>query len=173
MSGWVCRSTGKPVQEFRPFRIAAKLPYHKAIPKNRRQVCFLASLPNRTITSQLCCTDTSQSCCAGGLCRLLLCHAVQGAETPDQLRAVDAHDLAIAEELRERSQRDAIVRVVEGRHQDEAVRYIEVRVARRDACAVEYQGTRHRQPYDLQPCAPQGDGIRRVRFLHEHHGLFI
>ena len=49
--------------------------------------------------------------------RLLLRQAVQRAETEDQVDGVDADDGAVAEQLGEDAERDAVVRVVESRDQ--------------------------------------------------------
>ena len=62
------------------------------------------------------------------LTRFLLRHAVQRAETPDQIDAVDADNLAVGEQFGERSECNAVRRVVEGRHDHDPVRDVEVRV---------------------------------------------
>src|SRR5579864_8587401 len=62
--------------------------------------------------------------------RLLLGHAVQGAESEDQVAARDSDDFAAGEEFGEFVERNAIVRVVERGHDNEIVCNIEIRVAR-------------------------------------------
>ena len=52
---------------------------------------------------------------------LLLRHAVERAEAPDQIDGVDADHRAGREQRGQHLQRDAVVRVVEGRHQHGAV----------------------------------------------------
>src|ERR1035437_6078811 len=61
--------------------------------------------------------------------RLLLRHAVQRAQAPDQLRAVNAHHFPAGEVLAQYGQRRAIVGVVEGRCQHQPVGDVEVGVA--------------------------------------------
>src|SRR5262249_9780004 len=70
---------------------------------------------------------------SGARRRLLLRQAVQRAQAPDEIHRVDPDHLAVREALREHVQRNAIVAVVERRHDHHAVRDVEVRVARREA----------------------------------------
>src|ERR1035437_1753358 len=68
--------------------------------------------------------------------RLLLRHAVQRAQAPDQLRAVDAHHFPIRELSGEDGQRRAIVWVVEGGRQHQSVGDVKVGVAGRQLPSV-------------------------------------
>src|ERR1700730_13607285 len=60
---------------------------------------------------------------------LLLCHTVQSAESPDQIAAVDRYDFACGEKVSEGVERNAIVRIVEDRHQHRAIGDIKIGVA--------------------------------------------
>src|SRR5580658_7484890 len=84
---------------------------------------------------------------------LLLGHAVERAEPQHQVAAGDTNDLTIWEEPRERSECDAIVGVVEGWDQYQAVGDIEICVARWQALAVEVNRLRHGQRLDSQQLA--------------------
>src|ERR1700694_5830511 len=53
---------------------------------------------------------------------LLLRHAVQRPKSPDQIAAIDRYDFARWEDLGERVERDAIVRIIEDRHKHGAIR---------------------------------------------------
>src|SRR5262249_48604368 len=66
---------------------------------------------------------------------LLLRQAVQGSEPPHQIDRVNADNLMLRQQVRQRVERDAVVRIVERRHEDDAVRDVEVRVARWQAFA--------------------------------------
>src|SRR5688572_12737408 len=80
---------------------------------------------------------------------LLLGHAVERAEAPHEVQAVDADDLALRKQLRDDAERDTIGRIVERRHDDASVGDVEVGVARGQALAVEDHGAGHRQIDDL------------------------
>src|SRR2546425_3162653 len=71
---------------------------------------------------------------------LLLGYTVQGPEPPHQIHRVDSDDRPVVDQLGENAERHAVFGVVEGRHQDGAVRDVEVRVARGEALTV--KGTR-------------------------------
>src|SRR5689334_17382314 len=73
----------------------------------------------------------------GGMQRfgLLLGHAVERAESPDQLGAVDSGYLAAGERLGEYPQRHPVVRIIECRHQDQTIGDVEVSVACRQPLA--------------------------------------
>src|SRR2546427_3884651 len=62
--------------------------------------------------------------------RLLLGHAVQCAKTEDEIAAGDANHFAIGEEAGESVQSDAIVRIVERRHEHNFVGNVKIRVTR-------------------------------------------
>ena len=55
--------------------------------------------------------------------------AVEGAEAPDQFRAINRDDAAIREKFRQGHFGDGVTRIVEGRQEDTFVRDVEVRVA--------------------------------------------
>ena len=59
--------------------------------------------------------------------------------------AVDADDFAVGKQLGEDAERDAVVGVVEGGHQHEAVGDVEVCIAGRQALAAEDDGARQGQ----------------------------
>src|SRR5688572_2834796 len=62
--------------------------------------------------------------------RLLLREAMQRPLAPHEVDGVDAHHLSIGKELRQGLQHLAIARIVEGRHEYDAVRDVEVGVTR-------------------------------------------
>lgn len=62
--------------------------------------------------------------------RLLLRQTMQRAEAPDQIHGVNADDGAVAEQFAQNAERDAVVWVVERRHDDGGVADIKIRVAR-------------------------------------------
>ena len=61
--------------------------------------------------------------------RLLLGHAVQRPQAPDQITAVNAHYLAVRKELGKHIECLAVVGIIKGRHQHQFVGDIEVGVA--------------------------------------------
>ena len=73
----------------------------------------------------------AQATTAGKLHRLLLRQAVERAEAEHEIHRVDADDGAVFEQLAEDAEGDAVVRVVESRHDDAGVADVEIRVARR------------------------------------------
>src|SRR2546425_12200854 len=78
-------------------------------------------------------------------CRLLLRHAVERAQTPDQVQRRDAHDAPIGKQLLQYGLSYAVVPVVEGRKQHDAVGNVEVGVAGRQSLVLVEHRTRHRQ----------------------------
>ena len=86
-------------------------------------------------------------------CGLLLGHAVEGAEAPDEVGAVDAGDRAVGEAVGEGVEGDAVVGVVEGGDEDEAVGDVEVGVAGGQALAFEDDGRGHGEGEDLEGLA--------------------
>src|SRR5438552_1343178 len=81
-------------------------------------------------------------------CRLLLRHTVERAEPEHQISGVNADHAPPGEELGEGLERLPVARVVEGRDQHRRVSDVEVRVAGRQALAVEDDGRGHRQLHD-------------------------
>ena len=77
--------------------------------------------------------------------RLLLRHAVQRAQAPDQVHAVDADHFAAGKNLGQHVQRHAVVGIVERGHQHQAVGDVEVGVAGRQALAAKDDRPRHGQ----------------------------
>src|ERR1700733_11233965 len=61
--------------------------------------------------------------------RLLLRHAMQRAESPDQIAGINRHDFARREKLGESVERNAIIWIVEHRHEHQAIRDIKIGVA--------------------------------------------
>src|SRR5882757_10354426 len=76
-------------------------------------------------------------------CGFLLGEAVEGAQAPDQVDGVDADDLAVGEAAGDDVEGVAVVAVVEGGDEDEAVRDVEVGVAGGEALAFEGDGRGH------------------------------
>src|ERR1700743_2691904 len=83
---------------------------------------------------------TAGGASAGGL---LLGHAMQCAEAPDQVHSVDADDFVRGKEIRKDSKRYPVLWVVEGGHEHEAVGDVEVGVAGGKALAAKDDGARH------------------------------
>ncbi len=77
--------------------------------------------------------------------RLLLRHAVDRAEAGDQLGARNSDDLAVRDRLAQDRERAGVAGAAEDRDQHDAVRDVEVRVARRAAVARDLEARRHRQ----------------------------
>ena len=63
---------------------------------------------------------------------------MQGSETKHEIDGVDADDLGPGT-VPQYTERDAVVRVVEGRNDDGRVAYVEIRIARRQTLTVEEQ----------------------------------
>src|SRR5437879_7392538 len=76
---------------------------------------------------------------------LLLCQAVDRSQSPHQIRRVNSYDRPIRDQLREHAERRAVLRIVEGRHQDGPVRDVEVRVARGETLPGEIERSGHRE----------------------------
>ena len=78
-------------------------------------------------------------------CGLLLCHAVDRAETPDKIAAVDSHYFAVGKNIGESVQSNPVIGIIKDRNQDESVGNIEVGVARGQASFFEDDGAGHGQ----------------------------
>ncbi len=74
---------------------------------------------------------------------LLLRHAVQCAEPPDQISAVDADDLAVGEEVSEDVEGEAVVGIVEDGNENEAIGNVEIGVAGGEAASFEEHWAGH------------------------------
>ncbi len=70
---------------------------------------------------------------------------MERTESPDKIYGMDADDFAVGKKLGENAQRNAVVGIMESRHQDEAVGDIEVGVAGRKALPAKYDGAWQRQ----------------------------
>src|SRR5713226_9574162 len=68
---------------------------------------------------------------------LLLGHAVERAETEDEVAAGDAHDFAIGKQTGESIERDAIVRIVERRDDHDFIGDVEIGVAGGEPLTIE------------------------------------
>src|SRR5258706_2783208 len=77
--------------------------------------------------------------------RPVLSDAVEGAESPDQVGAVDPDHVPTREERPQRSEGLLVARRVVGREQHDAVGDVEIGVARRQPLPVVAEGARHRQ----------------------------
>ena len=90
---------------------------------------------------------------------------MQGAESPDEIDGMDADDFAVGKKLGENFERDAVVGIVEGRHQDQAVGDIEVGVAGGKALAAKDDRARQGQFDDRELLAVEvRAALRRARF---------
>src|SRR6185437_4431445 len=79
---------------------------------------------------------------------LLLGHAVEGAEAPDEVNAVHADDVTAGKNLSENVESKPVVGVVKGGNKDQVVGEVEIRVAGRDTLVAEDNGARHGQLAD-------------------------
>lgn len=70
-------------------------------------------------------------------------HAMHGPESPDQIAAINRDDLSRGEHRRQSIEGDAIVGIVEDRHEHDAVRNVKVGVACRQASFLEDHGSGH------------------------------
>ena len=77
--------------------------------------------------------------------RLLLGHAVDRAESPYQVSAVDPDNVAIGENIGKSVERNSVVRIIEHRNQDGAISDVEIRITSRQAAAFEINRRRHRK----------------------------
>ena len=77
-------------------------------------------------------------------CGLLLRHAVQSAQAPNEVYTVDTGDFPAREALSQDIQCEPVIRIVEGRDEDDSIGDIEVRIAGRKPYAVEVKRSRHR-----------------------------
>src|ERR1700677_2880399 len=91
--------------------------------------------------------------------RLLLRQAVQCAESPDQIARINRHNFACRKKVRERVESNTIVRIVEQRHQHDAIRDIKIGVAGRQLTALEYNRTGHRNLNNLKFLSVRSTGI--------------
>src|SRR6266567_3897263 len=80
--------------------------------------------------------------CVGGL---LLRHAVQRAQPPDQVDGMDADDFAAGEHVGKNAERNAVVGIMEAGHEDEAIGDVEVCVAGRHALPAKHNRPRQRK----------------------------
>ena len=83
--------------------------------------------------------------------RLLLGQAVERASSPNQIRAVDSHHAPIREKFLQRLSRNRIRALVTiGRQQDHTVRYVKIRIARRQSLSVGLNDDGHWQFDNVQ-----------------------
>src|SRR6267378_8331313 len=123
-----------------------------------------------------------------GKSRLLLRETVERAEAPDEITGVDSYDGTVWEAFPEDAERHAILRIVEGGDEHGGIRDVEIRVARRQARAVEIQRRGHGQiddvdgrtvlePHSLQPFTVLGQGsvvrVVRVVLAAQHDGARV
>ncbi len=84
---------------------------------------------------------------------LLLSHAVQGAESPDEVAGINRDDFARGEKRCQRVQGDAVVGIVEDGREHDAVRDVEIGVAGGQAPPLKDDGTGHGKFDDVQRLA--------------------
>src|SRR6266436_5526916 len=82
--------------------------------------------------------------------RLLLGHAVQRAESEDEIAAGNANHFAIWKQAGERIQGHAIVRIIERWDEYDLIGDVEICVACGKALPVEIDGRRHRESFHAQ-----------------------
>ena len=107
-------------------------------------------------------------------CGLLLGHAVERAEAPDEVGAVDAGDGAVGEAVGEGVEGDAVVGVVEGGDEDEVVGDVEVGVAGGEALAFEDDGCGHGEGADFEGLAVEvAGGAEAVEIFGEREVVLV
>ena len=62
----------------------------------------------------------------GKLCGLLLCHAVDSAESPDEVATMDADDFPVGKDFRKNIERMPVIRIVECGDQHHTIRDVKV-----------------------------------------------
>src|SRR6266705_2697501 len=82
--------------------------------------------------------------------RLLLRHAVNGAESPNKIPTIDGDYSTSRKNTGNNVERDAVVRVTKDRNQHESIRNIKVGVACRQALSPMRDRRRHRKLDDFQ-----------------------
>jgi hypothetical protein len=80
----------------------------------------------------------------------LLRQTVEGAETPHQIDGMDADDLVVWHQRRERVEGDAVAWIVERRDDDDAIGDVEVRIAGWQPFAVHDDRPGERKLHDAQ-----------------------
>src|SRR6185437_11215823 len=107
-------------------------------------------------------------------CRLLLREAVQRAESPDQIDGVDADDFAIGEAAGDDVEGVAVVGIVESGDEYQAIRDVEVGIARREALALKEDGRGHGQLDDTEWFATKvARGAQTVEVLGERQVVLV
>src|SRR5713226_9569171 len=72
--------------------------------------------------------------------RLLLGHAVERTQTHDEVAACNTDHFAVRKQTRQRIQRHAIIRIIEGWHDHDFVGDIKIRVTRGKPVSIEING---------------------------------
>jgi hypothetical protein len=92
------------------------------------------------------------------LCRLLLGHAMDGAEAPDEVAAVNANDFTRGKKPGDGVEGHAVIGIVEGRNQDQIVGDIKIGVAGGEALSAKDHRAGKRQVNDPQLAAMEVSG---------------
>ena len=103
---------------------------------------------------------------------------MEGAEAPDEVDGVDTDDLAGGEAGGDDVERAAVVRIIEGGDEDEAVGDVEVGVAGREALTFEDDGRGHGEGDDAEGLAFVGgvgaaEGVEAVEVLGEREVVLV
>jgi hypothetical protein len=110
----------------------------------------------------------------GRSCGLLLGEAVEGAQAPDEVDGVDAYDFAGGEAVGDDVEGVAVLAVVEGGDEDEAVGDVEVGVAGGEALIVKDDGRGHGEFDDLECFAVQvAEAAKAIEVFGEREMILI
>src|SRR5215475_12618510 len=146
-------------------RLAEKREQAPALPRGFRDAgSFAEALTTsrtrrRELRRMTCCRRLGPSSrCSSGLAplsgaRLLLRHAVDGAQAEDQVAAGDGNDFASREEFGECVEGEAVAGIVEDGEKDDFVGDVEVGVGGGKALAVEVDGSGHGQSFNAEGLA--------------------
>src|SRR5260370_1879747 len=108
------------------------------------------------------------------LSRLLLRHAMNGAQPPDEVAAVDAGDFAAWKEIGKSVERHAVVGIVEGRNQNQIVGDVKIGVAGGQPPALEDDGAGKRQGNDPELTSLKiGCGAQAVEIVLERLVVWV
>src|SRR5579872_3504213 len=83
-------------------------------------------------------------------CRLLLGRAMNCAESPNKIPAVNTHHIAIGKKLGEEAKRDPVLGVTKGRNEDGSVGDVEVRITCRQTLPAKPHGRGKGQFNDIE-----------------------
>src|SRR5579885_810471 len=105
---------------------------------------------------------------------LLLGHAVQSAQSPDEVSAMNANDFTVREKLCENAQGLAVIGIIECGNQDQPVGDVEVAIACRKPLAIKNDGRRHGQLDNVERLAIEiARRLQAVKIFRERQMVFV